>query len=54
MVKSEMDRIFLQTLSMAALGNSQVLHSPRSAYANERGKVGSNRPKKKKKFGKKK
>lgn len=52
---SEMDRMVLQTLSLAMAGTAQVLRpAPRECYANERGKVGINRPKKKKKFGKKK
>lgn len=54
MNKSEMDRMVLQTLTLAMAGTTQVLRAPRECYANERGKVGSNRPKKKKKFGKKK
>ncbi len=52
---SEMDRMVLQTLTLAMAGTAQVLRpAPREYYANERGKVGTNRPKKKKKFGKKK
>lgn len=52
---TETERMLLQTLTLALAGTSQVLRpAPRECYVNKRGKVGSNRPKKKKKFGKKK
>jgi len=54
MNSSEADRIVLQALTLATMGTMQTYSAPRHLARDDRGKVGTNRPKKKKKFGKKK